>query len=198
VDVVDVNDILQMLFRWIHFLAGITWIGLLYYFNLINAHFQGALAADVRRQVVPEIMPRTLWWFRWGAMFTFLSGLLLIIWKYFFLGSGFGGESGLFSTDPGLWITLGSLFGTIMWFNVWFIIWPAQKNLITWTKEGQTPPEQPAVARRALYASRINTFLSVPLLFAMLEGAGHYPTISFNLVWLMIFKFASGVAKTWP
>ena len=59
------DDILQALFRWIHLLAGITWIGLLYYFNLINAHFQGALEADVRKQVVPQIMPRTLWWFRW-------------------------------------------------------------------------------------------------------------------------------------
>ncbi len=202
---------LQALFRWTHFVAGITWIGLLYYFNLINAHFQAALEASVRQQVVPEIMPRTLFWFRWGAMFTFISGLLLIIWKYFILGSGFGGESGLFSTEAGQWITLGALFGTIMWFNVWFIIWPAQKRLITWTKEGQSPPEQPALARRATLASRTNTFLSVPLLFAMMQGGGHYPTISFNLPWLivvlavgfglayyMIFKFAPGVAKTWP
>jgi uncharacterized membrane protein len=146
-------------------------------------------------------------------MFTFLSGLLLIIWKYFVLegASGFTGQAGLFTSDPGLWITLGALFGTIMWFNVWFIIWPAQKNLITWTKESQTPPEQPTVARRALYASRTNTFLSVPMLVGMLQGAAHYPTISFNWYWpiivlavgfglayYMIFKFASGVAKTWP
>jgi len=208
---VDANDVLQALFRWIHFLAGITWIGMLYYFNLINAHFQGALEPAVRRQVVPQLMPRALWWFRWGAMFTFLSGLLMLIWKYFILGSGFGGDSGLFSTSPGQWITLGALFGTIMWFNVWFIIWPAQQKLITWVKEGQTPPEQPQTAKTALYASRINTFLSVPMLFGMLAGAGHYPSITFNLLWLiivlalgfglayyMIFKFASGVAKTWP
>ena len=81
------NDVLQALFRWIHLLAGITWIGLLYYFNLINAHFQGALEAEVRKQVVPQLMPRTLWWFRWGAMFTLLSGLLMILWKYFLLGN---------------------------------------------------------------------------------------------------------------
>lgn len=206
----DANDVLQALFRWIHFLSGITWIGMLYFFNLINAHFQGALEAGVRRQVVPQLMPRTLWWFRWGAMFTFLSGLLMLIWKYFILGSGFSGESGLFSTEAGQWITMGSLFGTIMWFNVWFIIWPAQQKLITWTIEGQAPPEQPAVARRALYTSRLNTFLSVPMLFGMVEGA-HYGTIEFGFLWLiivlalgfglayyMIFKFASGVAKTWP
>ncbi|HEV8718125.1 MAG TPA: urate hydroxylase PuuD [Candidatus Binatia bacterium] len=204
------NDLLQALFRWIHFVAGITWIGMLYFFNLINAHVTAALQPPTRREVVPQLMPRALWWFRWGAMYTFLSGLLLILWKYFLLGSGFTGDSGLFTTDPGLWITMGALFGTIMWFNVWFIIWPAQQKLITWTKEGQTPPEQPATARRALYASRTNTFLSVPMLFGMLAGAGHYPTIGFMpwvivviilgaaLVYYMIFNYAPGVAKTWP
>lgn len=207
----DVNDVLQMLFRWIHFLAGITWIGMLYFFNLINAHFQAALEAGVRRQVVPQLMPRALWWFRWGAMFTFLSGLLMLLWKYFILPDA-GGFAALFGSESGQWITMGTLFGTIMWFNVWFIIWPAQKRLITWTKEGQTPPEQPAVARRALYTSRTNTFLSVPMLVGMMLGTGaHYPSINFNLPWFiiilalgsglayyMIFKFASGVAKTWP
>jgi uncharacterized membrane protein len=207
---VDTNDLLQALFRWIHLVAGITWIGMLYFFNLINAHVTAALQPPTRREVVPQLMPRALWWFRWGAMYTFLSGLLLILWKYFLLGSGFTGDSGLFTTDPGLWITMGALFGTIMWFNVWFIIWPAQQKLITWTKEGQTPPEQPATARRALYASRTNTFLSVPMLFGMLAGAGHYPTIGFMpwvvvvivlgaaLVYYMIFTFSSTVAKTWP
>ncbi len=206
----DVNDILQALFRWIHLIAGITWIGLLYFLNLINAHVTAALQPPTRREVVPQLLPRVLFWFRWGAMYTFLSGLLLILWKYFLLGSGFTGDSGLFTTDPGLWITMGALFGTIMWFNVWFIIWPAQQKLITWTKEGQTPPEQPATARRALYASRTNTFLSVPMLFGMLAGAGHYPTIGFMpwvvvvivlgaaLVYYMIFTFSSTVAKTWP
>ena len=207
----DMNDVLQALFRWIHFVAGITWIGVLYFFNLINAHVTAALQPATRREVVPQLMPRALWWFRWGAMFTFLSGLLMLLWKYFILGSGFTGDSGLFTTEAGQWITMGALFGTVMWFNVWFIIWPAQQKLITWVKEGQTPPEQPAVAKRALYTSRLNTFLSVPMLFGMLAGAGHYPTINFNLLWFiivlalggglayyMIFKFASGVAKTWP
>ena len=207
----DINDLLQALFRWIHFLAGITWIGMLYFFNLINAHVTAALQPATRREVVPQLLPRTLWWFRWGAMFTFLSGLLLLLWKYFILGSGFTGDAGLFGSSAGLWISLGALFGTIMWFNVWFIIWPAQQKLITWVKEGQTPPEQPRVAKTALHASRTNTFLSVPMLFGMLAGAGHYPTITFSFLWVvivlalgsglayyMIFKFASGVAKTWP
>ena len=206
----DMNDLLQALFRWIHFLAGITWIGVLYFFNLINAHVTAALQPATRREVVPQLMPRALWWFRWGAMFTFLSGLLLLLWKYFILGSGFTGDAGLFSSSAGLWISMGALFGTIMWFNVWFIIWPAQQKLITWVKEGQTPPEQPQVAKTALYASRTNTFLSVPMLFGMLAGAGHYPSISFfpwfivviavgvGVAYYLIFNFAPGVAKTWP
>ena len=205
----DVNDVLQALFRWIHFLTGITWIGLLYFFNLINAHFQGALEADVRKQVVPQLMPRTLWWFRWGAMLTFLSGLLMLIWKYFILGSGFTGDAGLFGSSAGLWISMGALFGTIMWYNVWFIIWPAQQKIITATVNNEAPDA--TLARNALYASRTNTFLSVPMLFGMLAGAGHYPTITFSFLWVtvvlvigfglayyLIFKFAPGVAKTGP
>ena len=90
----DTNDLLQALFRWIHFVAGITWIGMLYFFNLINAHVTNELQPPTRREVVPQLMPRALWWFRWGTMFTFLSGLLLILWKYFLLGSGFTGDSG--------------------------------------------------------------------------------------------------------
>jgi uncharacterized membrane protein len=70
----NTNDLLQALFRWIHFVAGITWIGMLYFFNLINAHVTNELQPPMRREVVPQ-MPRALWWFRWGAMFTFLFGL---------------------------------------------------------------------------------------------------------------------------
>jgi uncharacterized membrane protein len=207
---VDTTDLLQALFRWIHFVAGIMWIGMLYFFNLINAHVTAALQPATRKEVVPQLMPRALWWFRWGAMFTFLSGWLMILWKYFLLGSGFVGDAGLFGSSAGQWISLGALFGSIMWFNVWFIIWPAQQKLITWVKEGQAPPEQPTTAKRALYASRTNTFLSVPMLFAMFTGSGHYPSIAFMpwfivviavgaaLVYYLIFKFSSGVAKTWP
>ena len=206
----DTHDLVQALFRWIHFFAGVIWIGLLYFFNLINGHVTAALQPATRREVVPQLMPRALWWFRWGAMLTFLSGWLMILWKYFLLGSGFGGDAGLFSSSAGQWISLGALFGSIMWFNVWFLIWPAQQKLITWTKDGQTPPEQAATAKRALYASRTNTFLSVPLLFAMFAGSGHYPTIAFvpwfivvlavgfALVYYLIFKFSAEVAKTWP
>ena len=206
----DAHDVWQALLRWIHLLAGITWIGILYYFNFINAHVTAALQPATRREVIPQLMPRALWWFRYGALFTFLSGLLLLLWKYFVLGSGLSGEAGLFSSDAGWWIFLGALFGTVMFFNVWAIIWPAQQQLITWVQTGQAPPEQPQIAKTALYASRVNTFLSVPMLFGMLAGAGHYPTISFfpwfiiviglggALAYYLIFKLGPSVATTWP
>ena len=208
--VLDSNDVLQALLRWIHLVAGIIWIGMLLFFNLVNAHVTTALQAATRREVVPQLMPRALFWFRWGAMFTFLSGWLMIIWKYSVLGSGMHGDAGLLGSEAGYWITLGAIFGSIMWFNVWFVIWPAQQKLITWVKEGQTPPEQPYVAKTALYASRINTFLAVPMLFGMFAGSGHYPSITFfpwflivigvgaAAAYVMLFKLGPNVAKTWP
>ena len=166
------DDILQAFFRWIHLLAGITWIGLLYYFNLINAHFQGSLEADVRKQVVPQLMPRTLWWFRWGAMLTFLSGLLMILWKYFLHGTGFLGDAGLFGSSAGLWISMGGLFGTIMWFNVWFIIWPNQKKARGIVQVDADAKKR--AARTAMLFSRTNTLLSIPLLYAMVSAQNIY------------------------
>src|SRR5437588_12960116 len=98
---IDLNAVLlPLIFRWIHFIAGITWIGLLYFFNIINVNFQKALDADTKKKVNPELLLRCLFWFRWGAMFTFLAGIALLVWKYFVLGSGMSGEGGLMTT-PG-------------------------------------------------------------------------------------------------
>ena len=200
------EHILQYL-RWIHFMAGITWIGILYFFNVINAHFQGALDADTRNKVIPELMPRALWWFRWGAMLTFLSGLAYIWWYKFVIpgAPGFFGNDGLWNGSWGGWITLGGSFGTIMWFNVWFIIWPAQKKIIAWVRAGESPPERPGLAARATMASKINTYLSVPLLFSM-GGASHFSAfgwlsailvivVGFAIVWLMM-SMAKNVGKS--
>ena len=156
---IDLNTTLMFLLRWIHLIAGITWIGLLYFFNFINIPLTGTLDADSKKKVVPELMPRTLFFFRWGAMFTFLAGAGIIIIKYFVVGSGMTGPSGLMSTPSGLWITFGALFGTVMWFNVWFIIWPAQQKIIPAIKAGEAPPA--GLPAKAGMASRINTYLSV-------------------------------------
>ena len=187
---IDLNTTLMFLLRWIHLIAGITWIGLLYFFNFINIPLTGTLDADSKKKVVPELMPRTLFFFRWGAMFTFLAGAGIIIIKYFVVGSGMTGPSGLMSTPSGLWITFGALFGTVMWFNVWFIIWPAQQKIIPAIKAGEAPPA--GLPAKAGMASRINTYLSVPLLFFMGAGSeGHYPIFNYyTLVIVIVVGFA--------
>ena len=178
----DVHTTVLMLIRWVHFIAGITWIGLLYYFNFINGPFQKSLDAAAKRQVIPALMSRALWWFRWGAMFTLLSGIGYVVWKNWIASdAGFSGPGGLMTSTWGQWITLGGTLGIIMWFNVWFIIWPAQKKIIAWVKAGESPAEMPGLGRRALLASRTNTYLSLPLLFCM-GAASHFPAMNPGLI----------------
>ena len=169
----------NLVVRWLHVIAGITWIGHLYFFNFVNVPLQGALDDASKKAVNPQLLPRALWWFRWGAMITFLAGLTLFTSYYMYTpGVGFGPTT-LFVDADGLtsramWILMGMLLGTIMWFNVWFIIWPAQKRLLT----GKVPAaEIPSVRKRALITSRVNTFLSGPMLFGMLAPA-HYGGIN--------------------
>jgi uncharacterized membrane protein len=190
----------MFLLRWIHFLAGITWIGLLYFFNFINIPLTGTMDGDTKKKVVPELMPRVLFFFRWGAMFTLLSGLGIILIKYFILGSGMTGPSGLVTTPGGWWITFGMLFGTVMWFNVWFIIWPAQQKIIPAVKAGEAPPA--GLPARAGMASKINTYMSVPLLFFMgAASEGHYPIFNYytlvivTVVGFALVKFFYGFSK---
>ncbi len=156
--------------RWLHVIFGIIWIGHLYFFNFVNVPFQGTLDDAGKKLVNPKLMPRALWWFRWGAMITFISGWVTFTLVYMYTPDAGFGPSALFSTPEGisaraLWILFGMLLGSIMWFNVWFIIWPAQKSML----QGKVPAENlPAVRKRALLTSRLNTYLSGPLLFAML------------------------------
>ena len=117
---VDGHDLVQALFRWLHILAGVTWIGLLYFLTFIHVRLSPAL----RGQLISHITLPTLVWFRWGAMLTFLSGYVLLVWKYLLLGSGLSGAGGLLGSSAGLWISCGVVLGTIMWWNVWFVIWP--------------------------------------------------------------------------
>ncbi len=151
------------LLRWIHFLAGITWIGLLYYFNFVQVPFFGETEPGVRSGAQQKLLPRALWWFRWGAMITFLSGLIYFL--HYWLG-----RRGL--TDPGTWIILlGGILGTVMWANVWFVIWPKNKIVIqnaidTAAGKPANPAAAPAGARGGL-ASRTNVVMSIPMLFFM-------------------------------
>lgn len=165
------QDAIEFALRWGHVLAGITWIGLLYFFNLVNVPFGKTMDADTKKKVVPELMPRALWWFRMAAMSTFLLGLALFTVKYMHGAGGFGPNSN-FSvlgdiTGRAMWIMIGMLLGTIMWFNVWFIIWPSQKQLIGWMKAGEKNPAADAITRKAFLASRTNMYLSGPMLACM-------------------------------
>ena len=171
---VDGNDVFQALLRWVHILAGVTWIGLLYFFNCINAHVQNALEASARSQLVPQLMPRTLWWFRWGAMFTFLTGWIIVLARLH-LG-GISGQEHYLTL-----ILTGGVMGTLMWANVWFVIWPAQKIVIASAEQvasgGEAIPEAAARGQRAGLASRTNTLFSIPMLFFM-AAASHYPSLT--------------------
>lgn len=153
-----------ILLRWVHFLAGITWIGLLYFFNLINAAFLKSLDGPTKNAVIPKLMPSALNWFRHGATVTVLAGILLYAKMYMHGGTG------------AYALAIGGLLGIIMMVNVHAIIWPNQKKIIaavTAAAQGTPAPAEMAQwGRTALLASRVNFMLSIPMLFFM--GAGSH------------------------
>jgi uncharacterized membrane protein len=161
------------LLRWFHFLAGITWIGLLYYFNFVQTPFFASAEPPVRSGMIAGgLVSRALWWFRWGAMITFITGWLIILHRL--------GQMGLlpfFASSWGWAIFIGGILGSLMWFNVWFVIWPAQQVVIASatqaSKGGQAIPEAAARGQRGGFASRTNTLLSIPMLFFM-GAASHF------------------------
>jgi uncharacterized membrane protein len=181
---------LHLLIRWLHVLAGITWIGHLYFFNFVNGPFQTKIDAATKKIVNPQLMPRALFWFRWGAMITLLAGLYLFWEVYFRQGLIHDPSTGELS-ERSMWIMMGMTFGIIMWFNVWFIIWPAQKKIQAAVRDG-VPADQ-ALVKRATLASKINTYLSAPMLFGMLAPS-HYG--SFNALTAAI-AIALGLAAIW-
>jgi len=157
------------LLRWLHLLAGITWIGLLYYFNFVQTPFFATADAPVRTGMIAgSLVGRALWWFRWGAMVTFITGWLYILHMMF---HGYGGVREFFASAYGWKIFFGGMLGSVMWANVWFVIWPAQKVVIESatkvSKGGQAIPEAAARGQRSGFASRTNTLLSIPMLFFM-------------------------------
>jgi uncharacterized membrane protein len=157
-------DWVGMLLRWVHILAGIIWIGLLYFFNLINAAFLKSLDGPTKNAVIPKLMPAALNWFRHGATVTVLAGILL--YGYMYSRGGTGAVA----------LAFGGLLGIIMMANVHAIIWPNQKKIIaavTAAAQGTPAPAEMAQwARTALLASRVNVLLSIPMLFFM--GAGSH------------------------
>ena len=156
-------DGLLFLLRWGHFIFGVAWIGMLWYFNFVQGPFFAKAEAATKTEATKGLVPRALFYFRYGAMGTFLTGWAIILIKF-----GQAGEAGsaLFNSSWGVTILTGALMGSVMWFNVWFVIWPRQKKVIA-SANGEKVENLPALARRAFLASRTNTLLSIPLLFFM-------------------------------
>jgi len=170
--------VLQVL-RWMHFFFGIVWLGTLYYFNFVQGPGEKALDAAQKKVVVPNFRGRAMWWFRWGAMLTLLTGLSYLLYQEFvatqrqFSGwLSFGPEG---SAASNAWILFGATLGTIMWANVWFVIWPRQQVLIAAVAgQREKPADFDAMAATAARFSKINTYLSFPMLFGM-GGRMHLP-----------------------
>ena len=237
---------LEAIFRWMHVFAGITWIGHLYFFNWVNGPLQAKLDGPTKKAVVPELMPRALYWFRWGAAYTWFTGVLLLGLVYYMgdqtlnQGASWGAgaiimvvlvfvapfiydalwSSGLAAnlraavitsfiilaiivaafvylghfSYRGTLIHTGALFGTIMAFNVWFRIWPNQQKIIRAVKDGSPLPATDPVVKLAGLRSRHNTYMSVPLLWAMIGQHTTYfaggnlgiPSDYYWVVWLLI------------
>ena len=156
-------DIMDIVMRWGHIVFGVAGIGLLYYFNFVQTEYVKEADDSAKADVMAKLAPRALWWFRWAAMFTFLSGLLLL---------GY-----ILHMRLSLGITLGALMGTIMMLNVWLIIWPNQKIVI-----GLESGDKAAAGPKAALASRTNTLFSLPMLFFMV-ASGHASPMANGGVW---------------
>ncbi|MFI5321013.1 MAG: urate hydroxylase PuuD [Myxococcota bacterium] len=183
-------------FRWLHFLAGITWIGMLYYFNLVQTPFFGTeLGGSVKRDMTRGLVPSAMWWFRWGAAFTFLSGWLIVLMQ---LGHGVALSDGYMTR-----VLTGGLLGTVMAYNVWFVIWPAQRDFVIKSAEqtaagGKAVDGTPDKAALAGRTSRTNTLFSIPMLLFM--GSARHAPAGFNdghndLVYWIVFTIVVGLLE---
>lgn len=157
----------EVLLRWIHIGAGITWIGLLYYFNFVQGPFLNAVEADVKGVATRTLVPRALLWFRYAALVTFLAGLAIIV---IYLAN----DVISLASPRGAVLLSGMILGTLMFLNVWGVIWPNQKIVIASAEAaaggGQADPRAADAGRRAFLASRTNVLFSIPMLFFMITS----------------------------
>jgi len=237
-------DYLSMLFRWFHIIWGIVWIGLLYFFNWVNGPFTATMDAETKKKVIPELAPRALFWFRWGAAYTWILGIFLLGLVY---------ENGtIYLSDPasatgmshilffsflivpfiydmlaksalaknpkvfaglcfvlvaiiiyvlgnccgfsyrGYVMYIGAMFGTTMAYNVWFRIWPNQKIIINGVKTGV--PADAGIVSTAGTRSKHNTYMSIPLVWTMINA--HTVTLAgdYGWVWLVVVIFIGWMA----
>jgi len=158
------------LFRYLHVVSGVMWIGLLWYFNFVQMPSMPKIPDEQKPAITKVIAPAVLFWFRWAALSTIITGLIVAylngyIHEALVLGIGSGGGK---STAIGI----GMWLGLMMAFNVWFIIWPNQKKVLGIVDA--TPEEKPVALKKAVMASRINTLLSLPMLLCMVAAQNLY------------------------
>ena len=227
-------EFITPIFKWLHIIAGVLWIGLLYFFNWVNGHFAATLDGDTKKKVVPELMPRALYFFRWGAAWTWVTGMVLLYVLFWAGNLSIGESAGNMMFAAGMEVTiwahtmiilvfmavivydflyksslagnvrlitivsfaligamvysmkfcagfdyrafnihLGTMFGSIMAFNVWYRIWPAQQKIIAAIRDGEAP-DGDLVALAGL-RSKHNTYMSIPLIWTMInEHTTHF------------------------
>ena len=251
-------ELIHPIFKWLHIIAGIVWIGLLYFFNFINGHVAATMDGDSKKKVVPELMPRALYWFRWGAAWTWITGVVLLFVIFWITDlmpenmRSIKNEDGSIFEPANMYIHLmlavtflavflydiiykskiasnvriatllsfiligayvytlqhcadfeyrafnihlGAMFGTIMAFNVWFRIWPAQQKIITAIKAGEAP-DSSLVALAGL-RSKHNTYMSIPLIWTMINQHTTYFSgvnllgIDVQYGWLVLMGFVA-------
>ena len=158
------------LFRYFHVVAGIMWIGLLYYFNFVQVPNMAKITDEQKPAITKIIAPSALFWFRWAAFVTVVTGLIVAYlngYAHEAMTLGIGSGGGKYTA-----IGIGMWLGLIMAFNVWFIIWPNQKKVLGIVEA--SPEEKPAAAKKALIASRTNVLLSLPMLLSMVAAQNLY------------------------
>ena len=167
----DIDNIFwSWLFRYLHVIAGIMWIGLLWYFNFVQVPNMSKITDEQKPAITKVIAPSALFWFRWAALTTIITGLIVAYLSGYLhdamtLGITSGGGRNT-AIGIGMWL------GIIMAFNVWFIIWPNQKKVLGIVEA--SPEEKPIAAKKALIASRTNTLLSLPMLLTMVAAQNLY------------------------
>jgi uncharacterized membrane protein len=171
----DPSSLLSVFLRFGHIIFGIIWIGHLYFLNLVNVPLQADLDKDTKALLNPKLLLRVMFWFRTGAMYTFVFGWVLFGYKYGHQKLLMDPAGGL--SNRGLWMLFGGLLGTIMWINVWFFIWPRQKLILGGLSRGTPHPQAAEMAATALKFSRFNLYASGPMLFGMIMP-NNYPGLS--------------------
>ncbi|MBX3021833.1 MAG: urate hydroxylase PuuD [Bdellovibrionales bacterium] len=196
----DPNLGLHFVMRWLHLFFGVIWIGLLYYFNFVQGAFMAETDAGAKSQVTQKLVPRALWWFRYGALYTFLTGVVMLMIRGH-LDAKSGGGAAVFTSYYWINILSGGLLATLMFLNVWGIIWRKQKiviaNAVAVAGGGAPNPAAATAAAAAGLASRTNVLFSIPMLFFML-GSNHLgfavtETSNVSLYWTLFILIVAAI-----